>query len=211
MKKLASNTKTAVILFVTFNIFSFVPLFIVSLISSVLASDIWIYILINSILVMPIPYYSLKWAAKSVSRSYVIKENEIVVSLVNKYLIVINSIFFAGNYLFVGYVTASMIVGVFTIGWAYFVIQKYGLSFVPNSPENEVSSSFEDNVSIGSSMGKAALFGIAIFAIFFLVPLMGLIMYGDSLGDMLGYVAILYFTIMLIVGVFVYKKLFQRG
>lgn len=210
MKKLASNTKTAVTLFVTFNIFSFVPLFVASLIASVLVSDAWVYIFINCLLVLPIPYYALKWAAKSVHHSYIIRESEKVISSVKKYLLIINSVFIIGNFLYVGYITASMIVGAFTIGWAYFVIHKYGLSLVINSPENEVASSAEDNVSVGRSIGKAALFAVAVFTMFLLVPFMGLIIYGDMLGDKLGYVAIAYFVAVFVAGVFVYRKLFPK-
>jgi F0F1-type ATP synthase assembly protein I len=205
-KKSASNTNIAVTLYVTTNLLAALPLFFASLIAERIGAVGLSYILINCLLVLPTPYFALKYAASHVNSKYIITDKKKVISSVIKYLLVLNGLFLIGSYFYTGYLSLSMVVGAFIVLLEAIVISKYAPEFIHESSPDEIaaSSSLLEEPHIGKSVARTAWITILGFIFLLVTPFAILIMYSEQLGSMIWLVLAAYFTLT----VFLFRKFF---
>lgn len=200
-KKVAGETSIAVALFVGFNLVSFVPLVLAQMMSAniahMLGDSVGIFMIVNVLLNALIPYVSLRLAATSINQTYIIKDPEKVATKVTRYAFVVNGLFIIISAVLADGVSANMIVGILTVIIVVATLNKYGVKLIHKSNleeiENAVHATQEPHV--GVVVLRTSLLTVLGFVVWVIVPLFGVLFWGDTLESngywiLLGYYAI---------------------
>ena len=164
-----------------------------------LLKNVWLYILINCLLVTPVPYLALKFSAHNLNKNYVIPDKSNIISLVLKYFLVINGLFIIGHYFYAGYLMASMIVGVFTIIWVTVILYQFAPKFIQESSPEEITGSADlvKEPSILKRVIRTSLLTIFGFIFLLVAPFIGYILISEKYGNITWLIAIIYFVVVI--------------
>jgi hypothetical protein len=206
IKKTASDNTIAFTLYLTFNLISFVPLFFVTLLAGTVTKNPFLFILINSLLAIPVAFFALKYAIKSINKQYVITNKKRIVSFVLRYLVILNGLVILLNCFSVGYLSVSMAAGVFLVITAAVVIYKFAFNQLQESTPEEIATLpvFKKESSVLRQIGWAVLLSILGFIFLLIVPLVGFVFLNGKVGQIVWLALVCYLAIT----IFLFKKIF---
>lgn len=205
IKKTASDSAIAFVLYYTFGLYSLIPAYSAYVIASKIAVGVVSYILIHSLLFIPISYFSLKYAAKSLDDNYVISNKDIIRSLFLKYLFLFSVIIMFFSVYFTGYISVGFIASMLALSVTAIVVYKFGTELIKESSKEEINSSlgFSPEPHLLKRIGKTALLALLGFVLFALAPLAEALVFGEQLGQVNWLVLIVYY----VTGIFLFKKM----
>jgi hypothetical protein len=203
MKKILKKTSDinlAITLYVAFGVISLIPLILAALVAGRLATNVWIYILINCALAVPIPYFALKFAAKHLNNNYIVTNKHNVIRPVIKAFILLNGLFLAIQHALVSGITAADLVSVFTIIWGAFVLYKFAPRLIRELTPEEIAAlppPAKEPPLLRVASRMAALTTLGYFFLLIL-PLLALILLGDRFGKLTWLMLAAYMAVMLL-------------
>lgn len=124
----ASNINIGIALYLVFNLITVIPGFAVMILVSNITSGTWLHTLIANLLMLPVYYLAVKYAALYVNKNYVVKDKNKVVFSALKVLFVLYGLVEILMFYSAGYITAGMVSIAFTVTLIAGVIYK----FAPN-------------------------------------------------------------------------------
>lgn len=207
-KKRASDSGVAFTLYYTFGLFSWIPALIVTWIASKFATDAISYIFLYSLPFLPISYFALKYATTSVNKNYIITNKDIISSLLLKYLLLLGGLVMGLSAYLTGYISAGWIAAALGIIFTATVMYKFAPGLIQESTREEVHSSVNSTPEphLLKRTGQTALLTMLGFVIFVIIPLIGVLFFGEQLGQTAWLVLIAYYVI----GIFLFGKFVSR-
>ncbi|HEY9585233.1 MAG TPA: hypothetical protein VJJ02_01410 [Candidatus Paceibacterota bacterium] len=198
----ASNINIGIALYLVFNLITVIPGFAVMILVSNITSGTWLHTLIANLLMLPVYYLAVKYAALYVNKNYVVKDKNKVVFSALKVLFVLYGLVEILMFYSAGYITAGMVSIAFTVTLIAGVIYKFAPNLIQETSTEEVALSA--NLLPERHIFRTVLLGVLGFVFFLLVPFMAMIFYSEQFGNIFWLIPIAYFVAIF----FLFKKVF---
>jgi hypothetical protein len=198
MKKKASTSSLAWMLYLTFNIITNALLFVGFFVIGFLTNYALGFGVFEPLIALPASYFGLKYASNYLNKHYVITEKDRIIALVLRAMIIVSVVFVIVQLLITGYLSAgvvqSAIIAVMVIG----VFRKFAPAMLQeSSPEEMASPEVVEERHVLKRILKTVVV-TALGSIFLLVvPFIAYIAVAENFSAIAGAIFLAYFIVVI--------------